>query len=272
MKVLLVNNKYKEPTEIMARSIAADLQKKGLDVAIDNGVAIPQAYETDLIIVLGGDGTILRAARQYASEGIPVLGVNMGTVGFLSNIELNELDNFVELLISGDYSLDERMMLEVEVLQRKKVLKKVLCLNEITLKSVSARMISLPIEIDGEISGTYRGDGLIVSTPTGSTAYSLSSGGPIVDPRLEAIIITPIASHVISRRPMVLAADKTITFSSSYLKEAFICVDGQVRISLENDSLIKIKRSEHHFKLVNLKRETFFSVIDTKLRRCEGVM
>lgn len=269
MKVLLVNNKYKEPTEIMAQNIAARLQEKGLTVAIDNGIADADA---DLIIVLGGDGTILRAARNYACQGIPLLGVNMGTVGFLSNIELDELDYFLESLITGDYSLDERMMLEVEVFCKEKVVKSILCLNEIVLKSVSARMISLPMEIDGEISGIYRGDGLIVSTPTGSTAYSLSAGGPIVDPCLEAMVITPIASHIISRRPMVLAADKTITFSSSYLQEAFICVDGQVRINLEENCLIKVKRAEHYLKLVNLKIGSFLSVIDTKLRRCEGTM
>ncbi len=265
MKVLLVNNRYKESTEVMAKEIASRFTERNLVVEIDDGSNL--VNNIDLIIVLGGDGTILRAARQYAYQNIPILGVNMGTIGFLSSVEVNEFYHYLDLIIAGNYSLDERMMLEVAIYADRQLIKKSICLNEVVIKSRNHQMISLNLEIDGDKQAPYKGDGLLVATPTGSTAYSLSCGGPIVDPDLEAFIVTPLAPHLITQRPLVLSPSKTIAISNSTDRHILISLDGQINLDIEDDCLIKIKKSPHKIFLVDLKNHPFFSRLDVKLGR-----
>lgn len=273
MKVLLVNNRFKESTEMMAREIADLLGRRDIQVEVDNGY-VPECFSKnlDLIVVLGGDGTILRAARQYAHQGTPILGINMGTVGFLSNIEVNEFYQYLDRIIQGDYILDERMMLEVTVYDDKKISEKFFCLNEVVIKSKTQRMISFDLAIGGERSNYYRGDGVIISTPTGSTAYSLSCGGPIADPELEAFIVTPIASHIITKKPLVVAPCKNISISNLTSNEALICMDGQVKLNVESEFKINIKKAGHKLALVDLKNKPFFSTVDSRLKRNEAIL
>jgi len=272
VKILLVTNRFKEATEFKAQEIAAKLRKMNVDIAIDDGLADLFPGDVDVIIVLGGDGTILRAARKYGQFDIPVLGVNMGTVGFLSNIEVSELDNYLEKLIQQQFVVNERMMIEADIYQEKNLFRKVFCLNEVVVKSQYSRMVSFNVNIAGQKTGIYRGDGIIISTPTGSTAYSLSLGGPIADPDLEVFIITPIASYEINKRPLIVSADKVLTLTPEENNEAVVYMDGQVQIPFEQDYEIKVIKANARLKLIDLKKMPFFSTVESRLRRNKGVL
>ncbi|HOQ09088.1 MAG TPA: NAD(+)/NADH kinase [Syntrophomonadaceae bacterium] len=273
MRVLLVSNYIKEATETAARSTIELLMRYGVQVVeVDNGrEAVPDQADFDLLIVFGGDGTILRAARQYAFTGVPVLGVNMGTVGFLSNIEFHELEQYLPDLLNQRYRLDQRMMLQVTIHQGDRVTHQSCCLNEIVVRSMDHQLNNLRVEISSDQVGNYRGDGLLVATPTGSTAYSLSCGGPVVDPEMEAMILTPIASQIISRRPMVVSAGKVINVYSADGRPSLIRLDGQSQVVLEPEEIVSIRKADHKLNLINLKPTSFFHQIDTRLRRSEGL-
>lgn len=268
MKVLLVNNRYKEQTAVMAKKLARKLNNLDIAVEMEDGNVDGQQ---DLIIVLGGDGTILRAARQYAYKNLPILGVNMGTVGFLSNIEIDELAQYLPRLLAGDYALDYRMMLEIDISTDEEVEESFYCLNELVIRSATPRMVSFDLAIDGQTPGSYRGDGLIIASPTGSTAYSLSAGGPLSDPLLEAFIITPIAPHFIGKRPMVISAQRVLKITPRECQDAIICMDGQIKREFYPGNNIRIKQADCKLKLVDLKRMGFFSRMGSRLRRIEGV-
>lgn len=272
MKILLVNNNHIKSTVAMATKVSAQLEAWGIEVLIDSECLVDIYSEAiDSIIVLGGDGTLIRAARQYAEQDVPMLGVNMGTVGFLSNIKADELESCLDSFIRHDYSIDERMMLDVGIYREEILVKRVYSLNELSIKSKTSRMISMDIHIAGREHGVYRGDGIIIATPTGSTAYSLSSGGPITDPDLEVFILTPITSYFLSKRPMVIAAQKEISLYPLRCEEAVISIDGQVQVDWEEDYIIKVKKAEHKLKMVNLKQEFFFQTIAKRLQRNDGI-
>ncbi len=268
MKILLVNNRYKEPTVEMARRLAGKLKALNIEVEIEGE---SPGGEQDLIIVLGGDGTILRTARDYASRNLPVLGVNMGTVGFLSNIEAQELDYYLERLVSGDYAIDERMLLNIDLYEKDQIAEKFYCLNELVVRAAAPRMVSFNLAVDGQKLGEYRGDGLIIASPTGSTAYSLSAGGPICDPEMDAFIITPIAPHFICQRPMALSSRRMLELTPLDCQDAIICIDGQIRRDFKALNAIKISRAEFKLNLVDLKGAGFFNNMGNRLQRTEGI-
>ncbi|NLX03117.1 MAG: NAD(+)/NADH kinase [Syntrophomonadaceae bacterium] len=268
MKVLLVNNRYKKNTVEMADMLAPKLTALNITVEMeDKNIGPPP----DLIIVLGGDGTILRAARQYACINTPILGVNMGTVGFLSNIKIEELEQCLNRLLVGDYNLDQRMMLTVDICQDTEIMESFYCLNELVIRATTPRMVSFNLAIDGQIPGTYRGDGLIIASPTGSTAYSLSAGGPICDPELESFIITPIAPHFIGIKPLVISSRRILEITPVECQDAIICIDGQIRRDFKPYNSIKVRQAEFKLQMVDLKRTGFFSSMANKLRRIEGI-
>lgn len=270
MKILLSTNSYNSKTILMAETFSQKLKKYNIDVIIENHKVSPFVYgDIDLIIVLGGDGTILQSARNYASELAPILGVNMGNIGFLSSIEENEFDDFIEKLISLEYSIEKRMMIDVFLYHEEELCERLSCLNEIVVKSNSCHMIELIVKHETQIIGKYRGDGLIFATPTGSTAYSLSAGGPIIDPDMEAIILTPISPHVLNKRPIVFAPTKQITVYPLKDKKAIIAVDGQVVIDLQANQYIEIKKAEQSLQLVKLKEIDFFRRLTRRLGRGE---
>lgn len=273
MRILLVSNYYKEATEAVARSTVELLKSQGVQVVeVDNGRgAVPDQSNFDLLIVFGGDGTILRAARKYAITGVPVLGVNMGTVGFLSNIEVHELEHYLPDLLNHNYRLDQRMMLQVTVLKGDHISHQGCCLNEMVVRSGDHQLNNITVEIGADQAGNYRGDGLIVATPTGSTAYSLSCGGPVIDPELDGMVITPIASQIISRRPMVVGSDKEIRIFSADGRPSIIRLDGQSQIPLEPKAVALVRRADYKLNLINLKMTSFFHRIDTRLRRSEDL-
>lgn len=268
MKVLLVNNRYKKDTVEMADKLAHKLATLDITVEMeDNHIGQPP----DLIIVLGGDGTILRAARQYADTNTPMLGINMGTVGFLSNIKVAELEQYLNRLLAGDYNLDQRMMLVIDIHEGSQVVESFYCLNDLVIRATTPRMVSFDLAIDGQIPGTYRGDGLIIASPTGSTAYSLSAGGPICDPELESFIITPIAPHFIDIRPLVISSRRILEITPVECQDAIICVDGQIRRDFKPDNSIKVRQAEFKLQMVDLTGTGFFSRMGNRLRRIEGI-
>jgi NAD+ kinase len=251
----------------MAAKVAARLEAEGIDVLIDSENPVDTSEPVDSIIVLEGDGTMIRASRQYGELGVPMLGVNMGTVGFLSDIKADELESSLDSIIRHDYSIDERMLLSVGIYRDDALIEEVYSLNELSIKSNSSRMISMNIYIEGREYGVYRGDGIIVATPTGSTAYSLSSGGPIIDPVLEVFVITPIAPYFLSKRPMVISAQKEIDLYPLHCEGAEISIDGHVNIKWDSNYIIKIKKANHKLKMINLKPRFFFQTVAKKLQR-----
>lgn len=264
MKILLVNNTDKQETIAMAEQVAARLQTINVKVGICNlNTLVNYHGDMDLIIVLGGDGTILRVAREFFREHVPILGVNMGTVGFLSNIKGNELNQYLNKIVAGKYSLDERMMLQVTVCEGDRVADRVCCLNELVVKTVTSSMLKLQIFINAQKLEPYRSDGVIVATPTGSTAYSFSCGGPIVDPDMDALIITPIASYMLTKRPVVVDSHKVIEIIPAECKEGIISIDGQVIIKINANSTIRIKKADEKLQLLKIKEPSFFDVLDS---------
>lgn len=270
MEILLVTNRFKKATYLKAQQITKKLREANLNVFIDDGTEDPFQGEIDIIIVLGGDGTILRAARRYGQLSIPVLGVNMGTVGFLCKIQVDELDNYIDSLIKNRFSLDSRMMIDTTIYNDGKIVKNVHCLNEVVMKSRHFRMVNFGMETEGEELGRYRGDGVIISTPTGSTAYSLSAGGPVVDPLLQAFLITPIASYDINKKPLIVSPKKSIRVKLLEDVQAAVCIDGQVYAEFGPKSEIHIKKAESDLKLIDFKQLPFFKVLDNRLRCAKG--
>lgn len=271
MKILIVNNKFIEESLQMAKNVAQKLETMGVEVIISSvNSFLHRDHTIDLIIVLGGDGTLLRVARIYAELDIPVLGVNMGTVGFLSSIEVDQLDDSLEKLVRREFSLDERMLLNIEIYKNNQCLNTYYSLNEITLKAANERMLNLEIEIAGQAHGIFKGDGIIVATPTGSTAYSLSAGGPVTDPELEVFILTPIAAYHLYRRPLVIDGGKEICIYPQAGNSVTIIIDGQVKSELNENYMIRIKKAEQKVKLLRFQETMFFHTIINKLWRNQG--
>jgi len=226
----------------------------------------------DLILVLGGDGTLLNTARAVAGQEIPLLGINMGNLGFLTEIELDDVFDSLEQLTTGEYRTEDRMMLKCSMLRKGKIIEEFAALNDIVVtKGAFARMISLVAFIGGHYVDTYSADGLIVSSPTGSTAYSLSAGGPIVSPEMELMLVTPICPHTLYSRPLVVNPEKTVRIIlKSRFGEVMLTVDGQYGFKLEQGDEILVNKAPWKTKLIRLKGKTFFHILREKLRESGG--
>ena len=231
-------------------------------------VSSDKMYESaDLVCVIGGDGTILEGARRCAGSGIPILGINKGRLGYMSEIELSELE-LIDEVMKGNFRIEKRSMLNVETVVRDRSVYNCLALNDavITNGSVS-RLIDLEVYTNGNISGTYRADGIIVCTPTGSTAYSLSAGGPILDPALRCICVTPICAHSLAARTVVYPDDFEIVIKNTCVREpnVFLTVDGKINLKIGRYDSVKITRSDKTAGLVRVKPEHFYSDLHKKL-------
>jgi NAD+ kinase len=226
------------------------------------------ANESDLLLVLGGDGTLLAAARVAAPRGIPILPVNMGSLGFLTSFTLDEMFPALEDALVGRSSVSERVLLRVELDRGGQVIDGQRVLNEAAInKGALARMIELELKIDGTFVCRYRSDGLIVATPTGSTAYSLSAGGPIVHPSVEALIITPICPHTLSDRPLVLRDSSSVEVSlSGDAESVFLTLDGQKGIPMQSGDRVRIARAPERLKLIQPPRKSYFNILRSKLK------
>ncbi|MBV9774856.1 MAG: NAD(+)/NADH kinase [Gemmatimonadetes bacterium] len=223
----------------------------------------------DLLLTLGGDGTLLRGARRVAPFDVPVLGVNFGHLGFLTSAAPDELEDALRRFLNGEVWIDRRMTLEVHAVSSDgEVRGSYLALNEAVLhKGGVARVIRLAVRAHSEELGTYSADGIILATPTGSTAYSLSAGGPIVSPSLDCIIATPICPHTLAVRPLILPADETVSVEVlSPSGELIVSIDGQEDTRVTPGERVVVRRSAHPVKLVRFEGQTFFSTLRRKLQ------
>lgn len=226
------------------------------------------ARHSDLIIVLGGDGTLLATARAVGDHKVPILPVNLGGLGFLTSVTLEELYPILELALEGKHRISERMLLEAEIVRRGSVIARHRALNDAVLnKAAVARMIEFDLRIDSAFVSTFRADGLILSTPTGSTAYSLSAGGPILYPILDAFVITPICPHMLTIRPLVIPDRMVIEVDFRAGEESvMLTLDGQVGVELERDDRIVVRKSASRLCLVRPARKTYFEILRNKLK------
>jgi NAD+ kinase len=226
------------------------------------------AAASDLLLVLGGDGTLLAAARVAAPRGIPILPINMGSLGFLTSFMLEELYPALEDILAGRLTISERVMLHAELQRGDRILDKQTVLNEVVInKGALARMIELELSIDKDFVCRYRADGLIVASPTGSTAYSLSAGGPIVHPSVESFIITPICPHTLSDRPVVVGDTSIIEVKlSAGTESVFLTLDGQKGIPLQATDRVRISRGQQRLKLIQTPNKSYFEILRNKLK------
>jgi NAD+ kinase len=223
--------------------------------------------QVDVVVVFGGDGTLLYAARLIGTSGVPILGINLGSLGFLTEVKLSEMHEAFEILLSGQYQLEERVLLEVEVSRNGHAAGRYLALNDAVInKNALARIIELEISVNSQPVLLTRADGLIVSTPTGSTAYSLAAGGPILYPILEAFIIAPICPHTLTNRPLVISDRDTVGVCLRRGSDVMLTVDGQVGMPLLQQDCLKIHRAQSALRLVMPFGHTFFELLREKLR------
>lgn len=236
------------------------------DKNVINKTKKSELSKSDMIVVLGGDGTILEIAEDAAKAGTPILGINLGNLGFLTQAESVSEAIFSEVF-DGNYSIRESMMLRAIVCNKNKSFKEFTALNDIVFKGEAARMINVRLDIDGTNTNNYPADGVIIATATGSTAYSLSAGGAIVHPELNAIMITPICPHTLKARCMIIPDTKTVdvSFSKPYRNSAVLNVDGKRCCILEEDDYVRIEKSEHKVKFINLNNRTFYDIIREKI-------
>jgi NAD+ kinase len=226
------------------------------------------AEQADLLLVLGGDGTLLAAAREAAPRGVPILPVNMGSLGFLASFTVDELYPALEATLAGESTINERVLLLVERVNRGEILTKQRVLNDCVVhKGTLARMIELELYVDDGFVCRYRADGLIVATPTGSTAYSMSAGGPIVHPMVESILITPICPHTLSDRPVVIHDTSKIELRVAESSESvFLTLDGQTGVPMQVGDRVRITRAKERLKLIQPRNKSYFEILRSKLK------
>jgi NAD+ kinase len=272
MRIALFANATKEHTQSYAVGIADYLKKQGVTlVAEDQDAAFLGAtplssignQKIDFLISLGGDGTILRLAHKYEHLDAPILGINLGHLGFMADIPASDIYPSLQDLLDGAYKIHERLVIE----GRSPKGDTCFAVNDIVIhRGINSSLVEIGIHVDGLYLNTFEADGMIISTPNGSTAYSLAAGGPILSPDLQAIVITPISPHTISNRPIVLMPEQEIQIQ--YLSEYApidIRADGLDKFELCTQEMFKIARAKKTFKLVSLKRRDYFSTLRTKL-------
>ena len=284
-RVIVTPNPYRDKNFATVRRAMDILRASGLDVRLCLPFEVDKSYElprdlrfsrldrelpnADAIVCFGGDGTILHMAKAATRHNLPILGVNIGTMGFMAELESTELDQ-LSRLSKGDYTLDKRMMLDVSVLQGDKVLFHDLCLNDaVVTKGAIARVVHLSVKCDGVQAMEFGGDGVIVATPTGSTAYSLSAGGPIVEPEANNILVTPICAHDVGSRCMVASEKRVITveLTRNARRNAYLSVDGGRALRLNLGDKTVIRKADLTTKLVRLQERSFYDLVNMKFRQ-----
>jgi NAD+ kinase len=280
MNVIGILTKPNHPEmKAIVREVVAWLRERGKAVVLTPQTAAlleksaaryrgPLADKADMILVLGGDGTILNAARLVEQRSIPILGINMGGLGFLTEVSSDRLYETLERVFAKDYAIEERLMLRVTLRRRGTSHMQATVLNDVVVtRGELSRMIAMTIVIDGQFMTSLRGDGLIVSTPTGSTAYSLSAGGPIVSPAVNAVVLTPICPHTLTHRPLLVPDTATLSITlTSHDKGAMVMCDGQVGISMTEGDMVSIMPSPHKARLIRFPERTYYEVLRRKLK------
>lgn len=253
-----------KPEEQRARGLSERL----VAWAVERGVEVcDDPTEADLVIALGGDGTMLRAAHAVGERETPVLGVNFGTLGYLTEFTDGDVFPALDAIAAGDYTLDPRVMIACTIEREGEVVSRELALNDVVVnKSALARLVEIECSIDRLFVSSYRADGLIVSTPTGSTAYNLSAGGPILMPSMGAFVLNPICPHTLSNRPLVVPDSVRIELELRTAHEVMATIDGQVGVNLQAGDRIKLRKSATVFNVITPRDRNYFEVLRTKLR------
>ena len=273
-KIGFVTNIEKDPTLQETKKMVDFVLKKGCEVYVSEtfsdvhpdviATSSSEMYKSvDFVVVIGGDGTILRVARSAAIFDTPILGINFGTLGYLADVEKVNAIDAIEKVLNGDFTIENRMMLEPYV-ERGCVSHEInLALNEVCItNSVCSRMIKLSVEVNGEYFDTFRADGIIVSTPTGSTAYNLSAGGPILSPHTELMTITHICPHTLYARPFVIDGNDVVRIrvQSNYNNVQMSC-DGQSTVQMKNDDVIVVKKSRYVTRIIKTTNMNFYDIL-----------
>ena len=285
--VILTPNPYRDKNFKTVREAMRILEDTGiqsrvcLPFEVDKSFELPRDIRfsrldrelpnAEMVICFGGDGTILHMAKAATRKGIPILGVNIGTMGFMAELESSEMHKLSKLA-SGEYTLDTRMMLDVTVQRDRDIIYHDICLNDVAItKGSVGRIVHLNVKCDDVTAMECGGDGIIVSTPTGSTAYSLSAGGPIVEPDARNIIITPVCAHDMISRSMVMSDKRIVTvqMTQNVRRNAFLSVDGGKAIRLSMGDVAIIKKSRLETRLVRLNDRSFYEVLNTKFQKTE---
>lgn len=283
-KVILTPNPYRDRNFQTVREAQRILTESGVEVKICLPFEVERTYELPhdirfsrldrelptaaMVICFGGDGTILHMAKAATRSGVPVLGVNIGTMGFMAELESTELQELARIA-TNDYVVDERMMLDVTVHRDRDIIFHDICLNDAAItKGAVARIVHLKVECDGIQALECGGDGVIIATPTGSTAYSLSAGGPIVEPEANSILITPVCAHDVGSRCIVASEKRVITVGLTHnaRRNAFVSVDGGKATKINMGDVITVKKSNLTTKLVRLKNRSFYDVVNMKFK------
>ena len=283
-RVILTPNPYRDKNFQTVRNAMRILQDAGIEPRLCLPFEVDRSYElprdlrfhkldrelqnTELVICFGGDGTILHMAKAATRHGVPILGVNIGTMGFMAELESTELAKLARLA-TEDYQIDSRMMLDVTVQRDRDIIYHDICLNDVVItKGAVARIVHLSVRCDGVQAMECGGDGIIVATPTGSTAYNLSAGGPIVEPEAKSILVTPICAHDMVSRCMVASDKRVITVGLTHnaRRNAFLSVDGGKAVRLNMGDVATIRRSNMETKLLRLKERSFYDVVNMKFK------
>ena len=283
-KIILTPNPYRDKNFQTVRTAMEILRDSGVDAKICLPFEVDRTYDlprdlhfcrldrelptASAVICFGGDGTILHMAKAATRQGIPILGVNIGTMGFMAELESTELSQLTRLA-SGDYEIDNRMMLDVTVHRDRDIIFHDICLNDVVItKGAVARIVHLSVKCDGVQAMECGGDGVIIATPTGSTAYSLSAGGPIVEPEASSVLITPICAHDVASRSIV-ASDKrviTVGLTKNARRNAYLSVDGGKALRMNMGDVATVRKSTLVTKLVRLKERSFYDVVNAKFK------
>lgn len=287
-KVILTPNPYRDRNFQTVREAIRILQDCGVEAKVCLPFEIDRSYDlprdirfsrldkeigtASALVCFGGDGTILHMAKAATKHGIPVLGVNIGTMGFMAELENSEL-SLLTRLATDDYTIDSRMMLDVTVHRDRDIIFHDLCLNDAVItKGAVARIVHLEVKCDDVQVMECGGDGIIVATPTGSTAYSLSAGGPIVEPDAHGILITPVCAHDVASR-CIMASDKrviTVGLTQNARRNAYLSVDGGKSLRMNLGDIATIRKSQHCTKLIRLKNRSFYDVVNSKFKNSRG--
>lgn len=226
--------------------------------------------EANLLVAIGGDGTIIHCAKDALDVGVPILGINLGRVGFLAQLELSQLD-LLEDIVQGHYRIQERMLLEAIHITQEKKKHTYRALNDFVFsKGALSRMVDLMVDAEAQTVGHFRSDGLIFATPTGSTAYSMSAGGPIIDPEIDCIVMTPICPHTLSSRPIIFSPEQSLCIRQmivNYADQLYMTVDGEQAVIIRPEESVEIHRCKKRVKLVAVDRRSFYEVLNDKLCR-----
>ncbi|ABA89566.1 polyphosphate/ATP-dependent NAD kinase [Syntrophotalea carbinolica DSM 2380] len=280
MKRIGIYAKCNHPDAVMvARDVVGWLRGRGLEVFLEKKLAqdvgdAEQSHDrgsipgmVDLIIVLGGDGTLISVARQVCGRDVPILGVNLGSLGFLTEITRGELYLSLEKVLKGEFSLSDRMMLEAVVWRHGLEAGRFSVLNDVVInKGAIARIIDMEVSVDTAYLTTFKSDGLIIATPTGSTAYNLSAGGPIISPGLHCLVVTPICPHMLANRPLIVSDTACIRIEMKLRdQDVVLTADGQVGMALEAGDVVEIRKADRCTRLIKSPSKEYFEVLRTKL-------